>query len=793
MYGCAAPKRHSRFHAVSQHLSDLMEAGTNSPSSIPRPRAARPDAVLVVALAAFALIFWGLRARYWSVTHEEPFSDIADYVRIAQQISRNFFFGDSQYFYSFWTPVTPSFIAAAMLIGGEQYQWVCRVIVQATTFVAALALSYELAKLTGRRWLGLALLFIVAICRPSIFWSLKVGTESVSEALLLASLSLGLRTVRTNSPLVAFFAGAVCLLLALNRPQFFPSVVLAAVFLLLGAIPFHWRAKRAGVLGRVSERLELRKVPPWFDWAPRGNRRRGLTAACFVLGVALAWSPWLVRNYAHYGAFVPFGTSGFDTFVWEYGGGPIKPGRYTELPYGDGKVLREFGLQKVQDIVNRQPNDYERWKEVRAIAIAWLGANWMDVPRLMAWRLKRYAVLGGANGLTKVPREHLFPRAPSEYNNVAGELSTLENILIDKTPWAVVLALCGSLLLLWRGWLAGGVVLSLWLVPWPVLSFLISYERTLESLISFTLWLALYFAAEAVIHLSRHGPAVLRVTAPLVRQPPSLDEGPPVNYASRSAAHVEEDLPYALQLAENYLKVLHAAGVSLPGLRLLELGPGVNFAPQLVMASMGAQIAVADRFLAKWNDRYHPALYRAFKERWGGSLPAVDRVLAAGSHTPAIASHEQPAEALIGITDGSIDIVVSNAVLEHVYSMQDVARELARVTRPGGRSMHQIDFRDHKDFARPLEFLTMSDDAFASEFKTIHGERGNRVRASQVQAIFEQNGFRLIDFEVNERVKQDYFADVLARLRASPSSYRDWPEDDLRIVGGRMLFERTPA
>ncbi|HKS62359.1 MAG TPA: methyltransferase domain-containing protein [Xanthobacteraceae bacterium] len=775
-----------------------MKAGSNPPPSPPPPRAIWRDTTLVAVLVLFALIFWGLRLRYWSITHEEPFSDIGDYVRIAQQISRNLFFGDSEHYYSFWTPVTPSFIALSMLLGGDQYQWVCRFIVQSTTFIATLALGYELAKLTGRRWLGLALLFVVAICRPSIFWSLKIGTESVSEALLLASIALGLRTIRTNSPLAGFFAGAVCLLLALNRPQFFPSVVVAAGFLILGAIPFYWKAKRAGMIGRVAECLEVRKVPPWFDWATRGNRRRMLTAACFVLGVALTWSPWLVRNYSHYGALVPFGTSGFDTFIWEYGGQPIRPGRYTELPYGDGKVLREFGLQKIQAELEKLPNDFERWKEVRSIAIAWLAANWMDVPRLMVWRLKRYVTHNGANGLTKVPREQLFPRGPSSYNNPVGETSTIENILIDKTPWAVVLALCGSLLLLWRNWLAGGVILSLWLLPWPVLSFLIGYERTVESLISFTLWLALYFVAEAVIRLSRTAPLQLQAAAsasgPAAADVSAASPQIPGNYGARSSTLVEEDVVYGVQITQNYLKLFDQTGINLRGLRMLELGPGVNFAPQLVMASMGAQIAVADRFLTKWNVDYHPAFYRAFKERWGGSLPAIDRVLAAGDHVQdAIGTYEQPAEAMTAIPSGSVDLVISNAVLEHVYSMPDVAKELARVTRPGGRSMHQIDFRDHRDFKRPLEFLTMPDDEFAREFAARHGECGNRLRASEVQAIFEQNGFELIDFEINDRARPDYFDDVLPRLRGSRSRYRDWPEQDLRVLSGRMLFERKRA
>ncbi len=790
----------------------------------PAPRAIRWDATLVATLAAFALLFWGLRALYWSVTYEEPFSDIGDYVRIAQNISRNFFFGGSDQYYSFWTPVTPSFIAVSMLLGGEHYQAVCRVIVQSTTFIATLALAYELAKLTGRRWLGFALLFIVAICRPSIFWSLKLGTEAVSEALLLASIALGLRAVRTNSPLAGIFAGVVCMLLALNRPQFFPSVLVAAGFLAIGALPFHWLAKRGGAVGRFAPCLELRKTPPWFDPATRSNRRRLLTAACFALGAAIAWSPWLVRNYSHYGAVVPFGTSGFDTFIWEYAGHPIKPGRYSELPYGDGKVLRPSNLPAIQQQLLKLPNDFERDKEVRAIAIAWLAANWMDLPRLMVWRLKRYVTQNGANSLTTVPRDQLFPRGPTAYDNAAGNISTLDSVLIDKTPWAVVFALCGCLLLLWRNWLAGGVILALWLVPWPVLSVLISFERTVESMISFTLWLALYFVAEAAVRLSRTvrvapqiavaapipdaepapAPAPVLVPVPAsVEEPAAPVPAPtaqpaaddlPVNYAALASDRIEQDVAYAVQIAENYLKIFHNSGIGLAGLRMLELGPGINFAPQLVMASMGAQVAVADRFLVKWNDAYHPALYRAFKERWGGSLPAIDRVLAAGSHTPAaIGTHEQPAEAMTGVASGSVDLVISNAVLEHVYAMPDVAKELARITRPGGRSMHQIDFRDHRDFTRPLEFLTVPDDEFAREFEALHGERGNRLRASEVQAIFEQNGFRLIDFEINDRPKPEYFADVLPRLRASPSRYSTWPEDDLRITSGRMLFERKLA
>ena len=49
-----------------------MEAGSNPPPSQPQPRAIGHDVTLIAALVLFAMIFWGLRVRYWSVTHEEP-------------------------------------------------------------------------------------------------------------------------------------------------------------------------------------------------------------------------------------------------------------------------------------------------------------------------------------------------------------------------------------------------------------------------------------------------------------------------------------------------------------------------------------------------------------------------------------------------------------------------------------------------------------------------------------------------------------------------------------------------
>lgn len=276
--------------------------------------------------------------------------------------------------------------------------------------------------------------------------------------------------------------------------------------------------------------------------------------------------------------------------------------------------------------------------------------------------------------------------------------------------------------------------------------------------------------------------------------PPNGEDVTPVNIAIRSKQQIQEAVDYAIQIARSHLERLSAFGLKLEGLRILELGPGVNFAPQLVMASMGARVAVADRFRVSWNDEYHPAFYRAFRERWGHPVSAIDRVLNDGAHSDeVISSFASPAEDLAAISSASFDLVISNAVLEHVYSMPAVCSEMARVTAPGGLNLHQIDFRDHHDFTRPLEFLTMPDDEFKALFDWKNGERGNRWRPSETQREFERAGFELLEVEVNAQTEPSYLEEFLPRLRAASSSYRDWPQNDLMILGAFLKMRRKQS
>lgn len=60
--------------------------------------------------------------------------------------------------------------------------------------------------------------------------------------------------------------------------------------------------------------------------------------------------------------------------------------------------------------------------------------------------------------------------------------------------------------------------------------------------------------------------------------------------------------------------------------------------------------------------------------------------------------------------DNSFDLVYSCATFEHFLNPAEAVKELHRVTRPGGINFHSVDLRDHRDFHKPLEFLTLTDE-----------------------------------------------------------------------------------
>ena len=271
----------------------------------------------------------------------------------------------------------------------------------------------------------------------------------------------------------------------------------------------------------------------------------------------------------------------------------------------------------------------------------------------------------------------------------------------------------------------------------------------------------------------------------------------PVDSRKHTREEIQQAFEYANSVAGSYFHVFKRCGVSAEGLNFLELGPGQEFGAQLVLASMGAKVTLADPFLSEWDPDFHPELYRMLSENWPNANAELKKALAGQSHAAtSLVLLREPAEALKSISDGCMDFVYSNAVLEHVVDMGRVAHELARVSKVGACSAHQIDWRDHHDFSRPLEHLALSDDDFlqVADADGWRFEYGNRLRSIEYRAFFESAGFEVIEVEINSRADSDYIANVLPRLRACrASSYANWPVDDLARIGGRFYVRKAQA
>ncbi len=265
----------------------------------------------------------------------------------------------------------------------------------------------------------------------------------------------------------------------------------------------------------------------------------------------------------------------------------------------------------------------------------------------------------------------------------------------------------------------------------------------------------------------------------------------PVNYQGRDLSYIDYDVDYAKNTFQKFMSAIGLCGGFREGLKLIELGPGTDFGAQLLLASAGIDVTVADRFLARWNPDYHPMMYRRLADEWDGPKGELEKALAAGGYgATRLTLREEAAEHMPSQADGTFDMVYSNAVLEHITDLGRVAKEIARISKPEGHGYHQIDWRNHRDFSRPLDHIALKESTFYNLAEESHWEIGNRFRSIEFWAYFEAVGFEVRDRIVNEWATPDYLAEITPKLRASSSSYRFWPERDLDKVSGALVMRK---
>ena len=145
-------------------------------------------------------------------------------------------------------------------------------------------------------------------------------------------------------------------------------------------------------------------------------------------------------------------------------------------------------------------------------------------------------------------------------------------------------------------------------------------------------------------------------------------------------------------------------------------------------------------------------------------------------------SYRQEPIVALPLPDGEADLVISNAVLEHIESVDVTIAEMARITRKGGFGIHVIDGSDHRRYTNvtchPVDFLAVADN---------HGfvEGSNRVRPLEFGPLFERQGFEVIAFYPFETVEVD------ASLRETfAEPFRSMPNEVLAVTMGKLVVRR---
>jgi SAM-dependent methyltransferase len=129
--------------------------------------------------------------------------------------------------------------------------------------------------------------------------------------------------------------------------------------------------------------------------------------------------------------------------------------------------------------------------------------------------------------------------------------------------------------------------------------------------------------------------------------------------------------------------------------RLLEVGIGATNSSTYEAVALGAESAIAFEPFVPLDPALDATLLTECAQR---------HKITEGSITRKV----QRLTTLSSLPNASVDLILSNSVLEHVSDMDALTRDLHRLLAPGGAMLHLVDYRDHY-FRYPYHHLLWSD------------------------------------------------------------------------------------
>jgi len=290
-------------------------------------------------------------------------------------------------------------------------------------------------------------------------------------------------------------------------------------------------------------------------------------------------------------------------------------------------------------------------------------------------------------------------------------------------------------------------------------------------------------------------------------------------YISRSGAthrryehDIEESIGYINTVFEDYLLYGDIRPDDLRGQRILEVGPGDNLGVALKFVSKGAsQVVCLDRFYSDRDESQQIEIYKALL----ATFDEEERRLAQSAISFSNDSFEFDQSKVEYISDialeeaqpifqeESFDLIVSRAVLEHVFDLANAFLNMSTWLKVGGSLLHKVDLRPHSMFPRhsnPLTFLTVP--GYLWPLMVSNRGQPNRKRVNYYREKLEEleiydfdiyvthifgNGNEILPHKLAVKLGEDYDAtnvDLVRQVRKKLArEFRSLPDEELLIAG----------
>ncbi|HKP95110.1 MAG TPA: methyltransferase domain-containing protein [Fibrobacteria bacterium] len=216
----------------------------------------------------------------------------------------------------------------------------------------------------------------------------------------------------------------------------------------------------------------------------------------------------------------------------------------------------------------------------------------------------------------------------------------------------------------------------------------------------------------------------------------------------------ERCVEYVDEVVGDYFKRSGVAIDSVRGKRILEIGPGENLGVGLQLLMLGAkEVMSVDRFRSLRPIADQTSIYRKLRERLDPAGKAeFDALIRLDGDAYTLNPEryryipDTPLEtlSLSGAREDAFDLILSRAVLEHLYDLDKAMDVMHRLLKPGGRMIHEVDFRDHGMYTNlglnPLSYLTVPDRIWG--MMSSHLGAPNRCLSDFFSAKMEKLGYR---------------------------------------------------